>query len=96
MEDIRQDEMIMNDVENTQVENYTDTSTTAQVVGNAQPDLSKFVAPRKTRTIIRKYDKKVGRNDLCPCGSGKKYKHCCLGKEKHIYRLKDDPTYSNK
>jgi preprotein translocase subunit SecA len=21
--------------------------------------------------------KKVGRNDLCPCGSGKKYKHCC-------------------
>ena len=20
---------------------------------------------------------KVGRNDLCPCGSGKKYKHCC-------------------
>lgn len=27
----------------------------------------------------RKYDKyKVGRNDLCPCGSGKKYKKCCL------------------
>ena len=23
---------------------------------------------------------KIGRNDLCPCGSGKKYKHCC-GKE---------------
>lgn len=21
--------------------------------------------------------KKVGRNELCPCGSGKKYKHCC-------------------
>jgi uncharacterized protein YecA (UPF0149 family) len=20
---------------------------------------------------------KVGRNDLCPCGSAKKYKHCC-------------------
>ena len=20
---------------------------------------------------------KVGRNDLCPCGSGKKFKHCC-------------------
>jgi len=25
-------------------------------------------------------DKKVGRNDPCPCGSGKKYKKCCLGK----------------
>jgi hypothetical protein len=24
--------------------------------------------------------KKVGRNDPCPCGSGKKYKHCCLKK----------------
>lgn len=22
---------------------------------------------------------KIGRNDLCPCGSGKKYKRCCLG-----------------
>lgn len=22
---------------------------------------------------------KIGRNDLCPCGSGKKYKWCCLG-----------------
>ena len=27
-----------------------------------------------------KADKKVGRNEPCPCGSGKKYKHCC-GKE---------------
>jgi len=24
---------------------------------------------------------KVGRNDPCPCGSGKKYKRCCLGKD---------------
>ena len=23
----------------------------------------------------------VGRNDPCPCGSGKKYKRCCLGTE---------------
>ena len=23
---------------------------------------------------------KVGRNDPCPCGSGKKHKQCCLGK----------------
>lgn len=22
----------------------------------------------------------IGRNDLCPCGSGKKYKKCCLQK----------------
>ncbi|MCU0662037.1 MAG: YchJ family protein [Myxococcota bacterium] len=24
---------------------------------------------------------KVGRNELCPCGSGKKHKKCCLGKD---------------
>ena len=27
---------------------------------------------------IRRSSPKVGRNDPCPCGSGKKYKHCCL------------------
>jgi preprotein translocase subunit SecA len=30
--------------------------------------------------VIKRQPKKVnkvGRNDLCPCGSGKKYKHCC-------------------
>ena len=31
---------------------------------------------QKNSTTIRK-EKKVGRNDPCPCGSGKKYKKCC-------------------
>ena len=26
-------------------------------------------------------EKKVGRNDPCPCGSGKKYKNCCMNKD---------------
>jgi len=30
---------------------------------------------------IRRSGRKVGRNDPCPCGSGKKYKHCCLAKD---------------
>lgn len=25
-------------------------------------------------------DKKISRNDPCPCGSGKKYKNCCIDK----------------
>jgi preprotein translocase subunit SecA len=29
---------------------------------------------------IKRDDGKVGRNDPCPCGSGKKYKKCCLSK----------------
>ena len=31
-----------------------------------------------TKTIVK--DKKIGRNDPCPCGSGRKYKQCCLNK----------------
>ncbi len=31
----------------------------------------------KPRTPARVRGKKIGRNDPCPCGSGKKYKHCC-------------------
>ncbi len=30
---------------------------------------------------VRRVAEKVGRNDPCPCGSGKKYKKCCEGKE---------------
>ncbi|MBR5281912.1 MAG: preprotein translocase subunit SecA [Alistipes sp.] len=30
----------------------------------------------KSKPAPIKVEKKVGRNDLCPCGSGKKYKHC--------------------
>lgn len=33
----------------------------------------------KNKPIINK-DKQVGRNEKCPCGSGKKYKRCCLNK----------------
>lgn len=31
-------------------------------------------SPQKRQPVVK--DKKVGRNDPCPCGSGKKYKHC--------------------
>ena len=32
-------------------------------------------AYKKTKTVVK--EKTVGRNDACPCGSGKKYKKCC-------------------
>jgi len=32
------------------------------------------------REPVKRDTQKVGRNDMCPCGSGKKYKNCC-GKE---------------
>jgi len=31
--------------------------------------------PKKAQPSVR-HTEKVGRNDPCPCGSGKKYKHC--------------------
>ena len=35
-------------------------------------------AVRSLHRPITPKKKKVGRNDMCPCGSGKKYKRCCL------------------
>ena len=32
---------------------------------------------RKIQKTVVNTEKKVGRNDPCPCGSGKKYKNCC-------------------
>ena len=34
------------------------------------------------KTPVRSAAKKVGPNDPCPCGSGKKYKKCCMQKDK--------------
>lgn len=30
---------------------------------------------KQSKTVVK--EKKIGRNEPCPCGSGKKYKHCC-------------------
>ena len=35
--------------------------------------------PRQPRKVSA--SAKIGRNDPCPCGSGKKYKNCCMNKE---------------
>lgn len=42
----------------------------------SEEELKKFYKEQKESTTIRK-PKKIGRNDQCPCGSGKKYKKCC-------------------
>ena len=34
-----------------------------------------YLEQKKSGTIVK--GPKVGRNDPCPCGSGKKYKYCC-------------------
>ena len=42
-----------------------------QVAKPAEPQ------PDGSSRPVQRTSKKVGRNDPCPCGSGKKYKHCC-------------------
>ena len=41
----------------------------------AKPTYTNLDGDDTPRTVIKKA--KVGRNDPCPCGSGKKYKNCC-------------------
>ena len=38
--------------------------------------------PRRTAKVTTKKQTKVGRNDPCPCGSGRKYKRCCGSKRR--------------
>lgn len=37
----------------------------------------KYVAGKTITTTVKREGRKIGRNELCPCGSGKKYKNCC-------------------
>jgi hypothetical protein len=39
---------------------------------------------------------KIGRNEPCPCGSGKKYKKCCLPKEVVTRTPEEHKTPSSK
>ena len=42
----------------------------------SEEELKALYKEQKESGTIRK-EKKIGRNDPCPCGSGKKYKKCC-------------------
>ena len=43
----------------------------------AKPTSTSSDGTDKARTVRKTASQKVGRNDPCPCGSGKKYKKCC-------------------
>ncbi len=48
--------------------------------GEIQPNRASEGEEGRPATV-RREGRKIGRNDPCPCGSGKKYKKCCLLKE---------------
>ena len=50
------------------------------IVGNLLSGVAKPIINNKDEKTIKggtRKKEKVGRNDPCPCGSGKKYKQCC-------------------
>jgi preprotein translocase subunit SecA len=50
-------------------------------IGQEQSDaIDNSGGGKPTIETIRNREEKIGRNDPCPCGSGKKYKSCCLRK----------------
>jgi preprotein translocase subunit SecA len=49
--------------------------------GAATGSPSAVIARSQGQAPVHRHVPKVGRNDPCPCGSGKKYKKCCLAKE---------------
>ncbi len=58
-----------NEIPLAQAVTNADTSDNIGLVGATQ---------KPTSTSVKIESKKIGRNDLCPCGSGKKYKRCGL------------------
>lgn len=48
------------------------------IVPNVRAIHAKWLAVRSAPQLPARRDRRVGRNDPCPCGSGKKYKRCCL------------------
>ena len=59
------------EVKNISVKNVKATGP-SDAVSSSSGDSSKASRPEPVRVV-----EKIGRNDLCPCGSGKKYKKCC-------------------
>ena len=41
------------------------------------PSQSRRIAAASTGTVVKSAQEKLGRNDPCHCGSGRKFKHCC-------------------
>ena len=81
---------IMDGIEN-DLSNYTDAetklteenSTNSINENNLDPKMmERLMKYQNRKPSVREYDK-IGRNDLCPCGSGKKYKNCCLKSGKY-------------
>ncbi|MCG8484614.1 MAG: SEC-C domain-containing protein [Clostridia bacterium] len=63
-----------------QKESFRDDDRSDKIRIRAVPDQQERKQPEQKQQPIKK-EKTVGRNEPCPCGSGKKYKKCCAQKQ---------------
>jgi len=49
----------------------------AQKLLKSDPNMKRHLIEVQHATMDQLRRRKVGRNELCPCGSGKKFKKCC-------------------
>lgn len=67
------------DENNAQEEAVSEDVSKTAITGNNLNNVGYY---QRIRPLVRDY-KKIGRNDPCPCGSGDKYKNCCLDSGKY-------------
>ena len=81
---------IMDGIKN-DLSNYTDAETTLTKENSTSnvnennldsKTIERLMKYQNRKPSVREYNK-IGRNDFCPCGSGKKYKNCCLNSGKY-------------
>lgn len=71
---------VMGDFEDVEIDLglKTERTTPPPKLGFFDDDGEDYFAPVEKVTQVVRSGPKIGRNDPCPCGSGKKYKKCCL------------------
>lgn len=77
-------EQANNLVENNTPEDGSMPTTAMDMLDNviANKSVPEFYTKPHVPQVKREY-KKIGRNDPCACGSGKKYKNCCMNSGKY-------------
>lgn len=74
-------DLIMNTMQESETEEAVQNQEALSAAINDRRDMLKYLKMMRPKTLKREH--KIGRNDLCPCGSGKKYKNCCLASGKY-------------
>ncbi len=60
---------------------HAESTNTSEMAAERDDNITNSSQGERKLEPIRNRGEKVGRNDPCPCGSGKKYKACCLKKQ---------------